>query len=182
MANLSILGLYTWDSTIFDNMVLPAEIDKETLIDNILMDYAELEVLYPDSDFMKSAIASWSKTRLQAWTKMALVLYEDYDPFINIQRDETRTIIQDRDLRGQGVGENSVSAWNETGYTNRNKSDTENTETGTITTTEHFHLEGDSAITDAQDVARKEIELRAEYNMYDIIKNEFKRRFLIMVY
>ena len=78
MANLSILGLYTWDSTIFDNMVLPAEIDKDILVDNILMDYAELEVLYPDSDFMKNAIEKWSKARLHTWSKMANVLYEDY--------------------------------------------------------------------------------------------------------
>lgn len=182
MANLSILGLYTWDNTIFDNMVLPAEIDKDILVDNILMDYAELEVLYPDSEFMKSAIGSWSKARLRTWSKMANVLYEDYDPFINIKRDETRTITQERDLQGSGIGENSVSAWNETDYTNRNKTDTVNYETGTVTTTEHFHVEGDSAITDAQDVARKEIELRSENDMYQIIKNDFKRRFLIMVY
>ena len=182
MANLSILGLYSWDSSIFDDMVLPSSLDKKTLIDNILMDYAELEVLYSDSDFMKSAITAWSKARLHTWDRMSEVLYEKYDPFINIKRDETRTIIQERDLQGSGMGENSVSAWNETDYTNRNKTDTENYETGTITTTEHFHVEGDSAITDAQDVARKEIDMRAEYDMYNIIKNEFKRRFLIMVY
>lgn len=182
MANLSILGLYTWDKTIFDNMVLPSEIDKDILIDNILMDYAELEVLYPDSDFMKNAIGSWSKARLHAWTKMSRVLYEDYDPFINIMRDEVRTITQERDLQGNGSGTNSVAAWNETDYTNRNKTDSENFETGTITTTEKFHVEGDSAITDAQDVALKEIDMRREYDMYEIIKNDFKRRFLIMVY
>ena len=182
MSNMSILGLYTYDNTIFDNMALPSDLDKETLVDNILMEYAELEVLYPDTEFMKGAIEKWSASRLHTWERMKNVLYEDYDPFINIKRDEVRTIIQERDLQGSGVGENSVSAWNETSYTNRNKTDTENFETGTITTTENFHVEGDSAITDAQDVARKEIDLRTEYDMYEIIKNDFKRRFLIMVY
>ena len=182
MANLSILGLYNWDNTLFDNLVLPSELDKNTFIDNLLMDYAELEVLYADSDFMKQAIAAWSNSRLHAWNKMAAVLYEDYDPFINIKRDEVRTITQTRDLTGTGRGENKIAAWNESDYTNRNMSDNVTTDTGTVTTTENFHVEGDSAITDAQDVARKEIDLRVQYNMYEIIKNEFKRRFLIMVY
>ena len=182
MSNLSILGLYTYDNTIFDNIVLPSELDKNTLVDNILMEYAELEVLYPDADFMKEAIAKWSNSRLHTWEKMTEVLYEKYDPFINIKRDETRTITQERDLQGTGTGTNKIVAWNDTNFSDRTKNDSTTSETGTITTTEHFHVEGDSAITDAQDVAKKEIDLRRDYDMYNIIKREFKQRFLLMVY
>ena len=55
-------------------------------------------------------------------------------------------------------------------------------DTGTVTTTEHFHVEGDSAITDAQDVAKKEFNLRDEYNLYNYIINDFKNRFCLLVY
>ena len=44
MAVMSILGLYQWDNTIFDAMVLPDQIDKTTLINNILDESAEQEV------------------------------------------------------------------------------------------------------------------------------------------
>lgn len=182
MSNLSILGLYTYDNTIFDNIMLPSELDKNTLVDNILMEYAELEVLYPDADFMKEAIEKWSNSRLLTWERMTEVLYEKYDPFINIKRDETRTITQERDLQGTGTGTNKIVAWNDTNFSDRTKNDSTTSETGTITTTEHFHVEGDSAITDAQDVAKKEIDLRSNYDMYNIIKREFKQRFLLMVY
>ena len=120
--------------------------------------------------------------RLHTWQKMAGVLYEEYDPFINIKRDEHREITQERNLAGTGQSVNSVSAWNETTFTDRGKDVTSTSDTGTVTTTEDFHVEGDSAITDAQDVAKKEIELRARYDMYQIIKNEFKTRFLLQIY
>lgn len=182
MSNMSILGLYTYDNTIFDNMALPSDLDKETLVDNILMEYAELEVLYPDTEFMKGAIEKWSASRLHTWERMKNVLYEDYDPFINIKRDEVRTITQERDLKGTGSGTDKIVAWNDTNFTDRSKNDTTTTETGKVVTTENFHVEGDSAITDAQDVAKKEIDLRREYDMYNIIKREFKQRFLLTVY
>lgn len=185
-STLSILGLYNYDPTIFDDMALPAVItDKgnEYLIhSSILLEYAEMEVLYPDPNVMKQAIAIWSKSRFHAWTRMAEVLYEDYDPYINIKRDEVRVITQERDLAGSGTSTNKVSAWNANTYSDRSMNDTQTTDTGTITTTESFHVEGDSAITDAQDVLRKEMDVRIEYDLINIIKEEFKTRFLLEIY
>lgn len=185
-STLSILGLYNYDPTIFDDMALPSVItDKgnEYLIhSSILLEYAEMEVLYPDPNVMKQAIAIWSKSRFQAWTHMAKVLYEDYDPFVNIKRDEVRVVTQERDLAGSGTSTNKVSAWNANTYSDRSMNDTQTTDTGTITTTDSFHVEGDSAITDAQDVLRKEMDVRIEYDLIKIIKEEFKQRFLLQIY
>ena len=127
---------------------------------------------------MKEIIGIWSKRREPSWSRMYRVLIEDYDPFVNIRRTEHREITQDRDLKGSYKGK--VNGWNSTAAVDRDSSDT--TDSGTIKTTEDYTLEGDSAITDAQDVMKKEIEVRKTYNMYDIIIEEFKRRFCLMVY
>ena len=174
MATMSILGLYLWDNTIFDAMVLPDQIDKDTLVNNILDECAELEVLYTNPDFIKNAIGYWSLKRYHAWEKLQDVLYEAYDPFVNIKRDEVRTIEYDPNLTqtastnayddGIGVQRESVH------------------QGGRSVTTERFHVEGDSAITDAQDVAVKESKLRLEYDLYNIIIEEFKRRFCLLIY
>lgn len=182
MAKISIRGLYTWDSTIFDNMMLPEELEKETLVANILNDYAEMETIYPDADFMKSAIEQWSKMRFHAWNRMKGVLYEDYDPFINIKRDETRTVTQTRDLTSSGTNTNQVTAWNSISFADRERDNSNIKDTGSVTTTENFHVEGDSAITDAQDVLKKEMDVRIKYDLYRIIESEFKERFLVMLY
>ena len=119
---------------------------------------------------------------IRSWEMIDDVLFEEYDPFINIKRDEVRTITQTRDLKTTGISTNKVNAWNDTEPVTHDVSDGSGTDTGTVTTTENFHVEGDSAITDAQDVARKEIELRVRYNLYQIITQDFKKRFCLMVY
>ena len=182
MASVSILGMYSYDPTIFDGLVLPDQMDKDVLVNNILMNFAELEVLYPDPDFMKNAIGQWSMMRYQSWEKMQTVLYANYDPFINIKRDEERTITETRNLAGSGESTGKVSAWNDTDFQNRNRNITETKDTGTVTTHEKFHVEGDSAITDAQDVLKKEMDVRLKFNLYQIIVEEFKQRFLLMIY
>lgn len=214
MATMSILGLYQWDNSIFDAMVVPSQIDKDTLVMNILDECAELEILYTNPDFMKNAIGYWSLRRYHAWDKLQTVLYENYDPFVNIKRDEIRTIAQTRNLANTTnetrnlAGSNnetrtladttSTNAYDSgtgtvretidrTGTDNFSTTDTgtrnvTGSDTGTIITTENFHVEGDSAITDAQDVAVKESKLRLEYDLYNIIIDEFKRRFCLLVY
>ena len=174
MAIMSILGLYNWDNTIFNGMILPASIDRDVLVDNILMECGEFEILYPNADFMKEAIGRWSLKRLHAWTKLETVLYEEYDPFINIKRDEERKIVYDANLTDTV----NTNAYDDGTGTQRDSVH----HGGQSVTTETYHLEGDSAITDAQDVARKEYELRINYDLYNTIIEEFKSRFCIMVY
>ena len=60
-ANLSILGLYNYDTSIFENLTLPDELDAATAIDSIVFDNAELEIMYPEPDTMKYLIGLWSR-------------------------------------------------------------------------------------------------------------------------
>lgn len=186
MATLSLWALYQYDKTIFDDMVLPSSLNKEVFCNNLIMEAAELEILYADADFLKRAIKYWSESRIYAWNRMERVLYEEYDPFVNIKRDEMREIVQDRNLQTKNDGSNTLNtnAWNSSSAVEREQQIVDNTtkDTGKIVTTEHFHVEGDSAITDAQDVARKEMELRIKYDLYRYILNDFKRRFCLLVY
>ena len=182
MSKISIYGLYTHDETIFDNMMLPEVVDKQELITNICLECGELEIIYPDAGVMKIALRTWSQAMIRSWEMEANVLFEEYDPFINIKRDEVRTITQTRNLQSTGRSTNSVNAWNSADPATRDINEGAGSDTGTVSTTEHFHVEGDSAITDAQDVAKKEIELRVKYNLYQMITNDFKKRFCLMVY
>ena len=185
---ISLLGLYGYDNTLFDNMVVPVEIDKDVLINNILLETAELEILYTNPDILKTGIEIWSKKRLHAWQRMATVLYEDYNAFIKIKRDEERTITQTRDLANtnNSTARDNVNAWDDDSADGTLKDtstiDSAGTDTGTVTTHETFHVEGDSAITDAQDVLKKEITVRDEYNLYSYIIKEFIERFCLLVY
>ena len=93
-ANLSILGLYQWDKKIFDGMSFPPEFsqdDKQTFIDNCIMECAELEILYPSWDFMRLAIEKWSRKELFTWNRLYAAMMADYNPIENYNRTEDMT-------------------------------------------------------------------------------------------
>ena len=93
-ATMSILGLYNYDNTIFDNMAFPMDDSEEqqNIIDNILLDCAELEVIYTNPDFIKWAIGTWSVHELPIWTRIYNASQAEYNPIENYDRiEETET-------------------------------------------------------------------------------------------
>lgn len=95
---MDMIALYSFDNTIFDLFQLPEELmsEKETIIDNLLMETAEREIIYPDAPFMKSAIGSWSKKQLHVWEELYKTTQYVYNPIWN--KDGTR--VEERELAG----------------------------------------------------------------------------------
>ena len=60
-AILTLIGLYSYDHTLFDNIDLPDGIEKDLVIDCIIMRGGDYEVIYPNPDLLKELIGSWSK-------------------------------------------------------------------------------------------------------------------------
>lgn len=89
MATMSPLGLYRWDETIFDLMQIPEELDKPTLIDNLLTETAELEVLYPNPVVFKNLVGVWSAKQLDIWNRLYATTQYEYNPIENYNRYET---------------------------------------------------------------------------------------------
>lgn len=87
--NLSPLGLYNWDSTIFDLMQIPDELERDVLIDNLLAETAELEVLYPNPVVFKNLLGVWSRKNLPVWEKLYATTQFEYNPIENYNRYET---------------------------------------------------------------------------------------------
>ena len=90
---LSLLGIYNQDPTIMDedHLLLPEDLDRDTLIPMVLAESAELEVVYPDPAAIKIVMPAWSGARLPSWQRMLDALAEEYDPLHNYDRTETET-------------------------------------------------------------------------------------------
>ena len=98
-AMVTPLSLYMQDQTIFDGLQLPVpptnptdypdlyvqgfQIDRQVLIDNLLMETGELNVLYPDPVFFKYAVTNWSKKELPVWQETFNTLFYRYNPLWN---------------------------------------------------------------------------------------------------
>ena len=104
MAWLSILSLYNYDDTIFDDLELPTseelldvaeyispieELDKTTLIEYICMELAELSLVYTEPTTLKNMIRVWSAVHHNQWLRLWETLLYKYNPIWN--KDGTLT-------------------------------------------------------------------------------------------
>lgn len=90
-ADLSVLGLYEWDNSLFDLMQLPEGLTKDTLVKNLLAETAELEVLYANPIVLKNLIGVWSLKELPVWEHLYQTTQYEYNPIENYNRYEEGT-------------------------------------------------------------------------------------------
>lgn len=172
---ISILGLYNYDPTIFDDLTIPTDddnvplFDKSALVDIICMQNAELSLLYTRPSTMKSMIGLWSASSQYTWEKLGNILKLEYNPIWN----KDGTIVDDYDVTDTGEGK--VAAYNASTYQPRSYG--ENKKTGKVTRTE----QGNIGVTSSQQLILEE-EKVAEFNIYDKISEDFRNRFCVMVY
>ena len=171
---MTVLGLYNYNDTIFNSMQLPDGVDPDTVVSNLLMELAELEVIYPSWITMQRAIADWSKSRVNSWERMLQALNADYDPVENYDRREEWTDGED----SSGEYKNKVAGFNVGEQTDSNSSEQQSKRSATHS----GRIHGNIGVTMAQQMIQSELDLRAVNDMVQIIVNEFKKRFCIMVY
>lgn len=123
---ISLLGLMQVHRDVLDDLALPEAVDRETLIDNLLLETAELELLYSRPETLKTMIAVWSKKQLPVWTKLEETLHFEYNPIHNYDRTETHTDLETRDLVGTNDRTYSSSQKRD------NTTDVTQNETGTL--------------------------------------------------
>ena len=91
MANMTLIGLYNYDNTLFDNLTLPEGINKDIAVNEILMRSGEFEVLYSNLEFNKYQIGKWSEKHYRTFEKWIRALNIEYEPLENYDRMEEWT-------------------------------------------------------------------------------------------
>lgn len=146
-ATISILGLYNYQPAIFDSLTIPTSVDRETLIDNIIMEAAELELLFPNADILGRLIGNWSKTRLPAWNRMIGALDAEYNPIENSDRYEDHLEDYTRDLK---ESDNYTRDLKENDNYTRNLTDSgNNSSSGSTQNSRTGYNSGDLQVTDS---------------------------------
>ena len=95
---LTLIGLYNFDSSLFDSLTLPEDFDKQTFIDSLLIEHGEKCVLYSNPDFMKYSIGAWGRKWALELERIAQALKAEYDPIYNYDRHEEYTDNEGRKL------------------------------------------------------------------------------------
>lgn len=175
---LTMIGMYNYDSTIFDGLTLPEGADKTVFINSFLLEYGECRALYPDPDFTKLAIANFSLKFAESLERIYTALSSEYNPIHNYDRYEENelnmlgTIALDQ--AGAITNERQVSAYNETNYQPDEKQTTEYSDRTDTTRRnakdlENKHMYGNIGLTTSQQMINAEIDLRTESTFYGIV-------------
>ena len=140
LATISVFSLQKYykevlNGDLFDGVVFPDNIDRDTVINNILLESMPFEVYYTDPNFLHDAITMWGKKYDWTFNKWAEALKLKYDPISNYDRHE--------EWNDKGSRDNTK---NETaGSTVTTKTDTNGqTDTYYDNTTDHYVWSYDS--------------------------------------
>lgn len=98
-ATMNVLTLYNWtndhdEPDIFRDFVVPEEVDKDVVVDAILLKAAPFEILYPDPDVLRQNIGVWSRSRIAIWNRWAdsWTKAAEFNQLENFDRTEEETI------------------------------------------------------------------------------------------
>lgn len=183
-ATLSLAGMMKAQTTLFDDLVLPEQVERDTVINRLLLETMELEVMISSGPIMQEALGVYSKSQLPVWQRYADSLYLNYDPFVTDETTETSS--SSANTSGQNTGSDSTTR-EVTGFDSNNLQTAEKstTELGTGNTVD---TSGSSTRTrtgragkDPQDLVQKQIALAKE-NLVEYIVNDIKQQFCLLVY
>lgn len=127
--SISILGLYNYDSHIFDGLTLPglsditneaAKVsdpwvpDKADFVPYLIMQLAELELVYPSAPTMTQMITLWSAAHFPEWKQLYNTMLYKYNPIWN----KDGTWKETRDLDGKNDRTAGLTVTDTRTYTN----------------------------------------------------------------
>lgn len=193
MAVLSILGLWNADNTIFDFLNVPEGVEKEKVINNILLNCAEVSFIYSKPETAKYAIGLWSDKHALEWVKMYETTILEYNPIENYDMKEDwtdnknangnsshqNTASDETTNKVHGFEENAIVTANVN--TSRGTDRITNSYSGTEETTHRARRHGNLGVTTSQKMVADE-RLIVQFNMVDYITKEFQKEFCVMVY
>ena len=196
---LSLFGMYEYDNTILDDIVLPETINKQVLIDRILQDWGGYNCRFSNPALCKKFVHSWFKANEYNFEMMQKALTTEYNPIENYDRWAGHTITTTRDNvhTSQDSGKdsvesdttnkqapfdsNSLKTTNETinngstTYGRQNKLSMDDSEKEILD--EHVH--GNIGVTTNQQMIQSELDLR-EFDIYQNISDRFANQFVYL--
>lgn len=168
-ATMTLMGMYDYDNSIFDNLHLPSGLDRENVLNTILLQCAELELVFTSPLALRWSIGTWSKHRLDSWQKLYNTTQIEYNPIENYNRKEEWTD------SGNGSGTGSQTA-----FDSRTMQDVSGSRSDYAS--KHIgHAHGNIGVTTTQQMLERERTV-VNYDLVQTIADEFKNYFCLLVY
>lgn len=180
-AQMSLWGLYQVDPTILDGLVVPEGMDGENLRDNLLLETESMEILYPNTLFLKMAVTVWAAERLPVWEKLYATTVLEYNPIENYDRQEESESDNSGTSGGTTTSTNSNTAYDSDTFKDTGKSVSSGSNTTKGNSKFKSRVHGNIGVTTTQQMIEQE-RRSVEFCMTEYIINDFIDRFCVGVY
>lgn len=191
---MTLYGMYQYDPTLFDGVILPDGMDKTLMVNQIIRQSGDLFPYYQVPPQVKTAITEWFTRRKDNFAKLWQGFTAEYNPIENYDRQEDSTetpnITHTLSNSGQDASTNEadVQGYNGTDYVPNSRTKSSgtsstngtDTESGTRTYTSRIH--GNIGVTTSAQMLEGELALRRSLDIYALIAAEFETDNLIQVY
>lgn len=131
-AKMTLIGLESYcqagGDSLFKDLILPAGINRQDCIDNILLRANEFEILYSDPIFLKASIALWGRTWYKTFERWLETLSEEYNPLYNYDRTEEIIEKIDEDTKSSLTGSGTMHSED----SSKSKTEVDNTDTTSV--------------------------------------------------
>lgn len=192
-----------YDNDLFNDILLPAGIDHDTVVNTILSESALNTPMYPEHDLFKMMIQNFFRKYYNNFERYNIAMNEDYTPNENYHKTDERTI-RDNVNKVQNLDGTQINSLNENGDTENfrmafDSGEYKKTDRGTSRTTNNdTYKQNDKTTTDSnrngtiisnshgltgvytnQRLVEEEVKLRSKYNVYKYISDLFYDEFMI---
>lgn len=177
-ARLTLIGLYNYDSSLFEKLRLPEGVENEEFINALLLEYGDKPVIYTDFDFMKFSIGVWSLKYQTPLRRINEAIEAEYNPVHNYDRYEDYE--DEEDNASKTSDEYTISAFNSETYQPDSLNGTESESNRKLK--HKAHLYGNIGVTEASAMQRNTIDFYKSHNIYSIAAELFARELLLYIY
>lgn len=189
--------MYNFNSHLFDDIVIPVTLEKETLVKTLLFICGENEVRFVNPEILKLAIDTFFKKYYINFDRICDAIYKEYEVIENYDRKESRTVERKENSFGnsnensniKNTAEKKVNAYNASNYVDdemttndsivNNSQNLKNESNGNEI--EEIRSHGNIGVTTSQQMIQSEIELR-KFNIYGYIASLFEDEITISIY
>lgn len=209
LMKMTILGMENYlksdNDSLFKNISLPIGLDKQLVMDAILLRCAELEVYYSDPQYMKAVTEHWFLKKYHTFEEWLRGLNATYNPIENYDRyenwtdkrkgtrEDDNTLSDSATSSGSGTTATDVTADTSSSYLPDSEVSSSSSATSNQTTTGHNesnstddgehtgHIHGNIGVTTAPAMLEEFYKI-SEWNIYDHIADAYKNEFCVGVY
>ena len=194
---MTLNGLYDYgqlrNDDLFEDMILPDHLDKEVVLNSILIECGELPVMWADYPFLKNQIRVWFKRKKPIFDKMVELMEAEFNPLYNYDRyeeyedSETEKGSATSSGSGNATNTNAATSYESETFKNTDKqtsqsSNSANSSSDNKRDLKHSaHLFGNIGITTSVDMLLQATEWYSR-DIPKIIAEEFKCDFCIGLY